>query len=221
MLKRSAILSSCLLLLLLFPIVSLAAGFKYDFDSGTQGWTGKELDDQGNYAKSTVSHETSQVADGTGSLKVTFEPHQKYVKYQVLAPVEGVKANQTYTYKVFIPNDVNLKAIQLFIQYSESWTWKDKWIDQFEKGKWITISYTIPSEVVDPVKVFGIQFELNAPIASAVSVYLDSVDDGSGGSSSSDSTTTESPKTGVPSVIPYVILAGVSGTILYINKRKK
>jgi hypothetical protein len=220
MLKRSAILLSCVLLLLLFPVVSFAANFKYDFDSGIQGWKAKELDDQSSHAKTTVSHETSQVADGSGSLKITFEPHQKYVKYQVQAPVEGVKANQTYTYKLFIPNDVDLKVIQPFIQYSESWTWKDKWIDKFEKGKWITISYTIPSEVVDPVKAFGVQFELNAPTANPVSVYLDSVDDGSGGGSSSDSTT-ESPKTGVPSVIPYVILAGISGTILYVNRRKK
>lgn len=218
--SRRAIILLSFALVLLFPVISFAASFKYDFDSGTQGWKGKDLDDEYTYAQTTVSHETSQVADGSGALKITFEPHDKYTKYQVQAPVEGVKANQTYTYKLFIPNEVDLKAIQPFIQYTESWTWKDKWIDQFEKGKWITVSYTVPSEVTDPVKLFGIQFELNAPISNPVSVYLDSVDDGSGGASSGDGTT-ESPKTGVPGVMPYVVLAGVSGIILCLNRRKK
>ncbi len=203
--------------LLSLTSIALAEGFKYNFDTDLQGWTGKEVDTQWSYNKSTVSHDTTFKADGNGSMKVVLETGD-YYKYQVFAPTEGVAAGKKYTYKVYVPEgEDNLKVIQPFVQWGDNWEgWESLWYTNFKKGQWNEITWTLPDNVGTPIQAFGIQFESNAnPNDKAITLWIDSVDDGTGAQAEEDN-----PQTGYASMLPFVLLAGASGVVLLKSRKK-
>ncbi|HOB20924.1 MAG TPA: hypothetical protein PK830_02520 [Candidatus Atribacteria bacterium] len=175
------------------------AGITYNFDSDVEGWVGKDADATYSYNKTTVAHETF---DGKGCLKMILEPGNKnFVQYQVQMPLEGadIQAGQTFVFKVYIPENVNVKTLQPFIQWDNWAEWKDGWTETFVKGQWNDVEFTIPSGFTAPANAFGFQLQLNEGL---------------------DAEEEQNPQTGYASVLPFVLLAGASGVVLLKSRKK-
>jgi hypothetical protein len=202
-------------LVLSLSALAYAAAFTFDFDKDVQGWASGAAQDDGGPYKTSV--DTSVKADGEGSLKIEYDGG--YMKYFVVAPADYIarlEAGQTVKFKFFIPADSNVSVVQPFIQFTDSWTWKDLWYQDVKIGEWFDVEWKLPADVTPPIKRFGILF--NTSNSDAGAVYIDSIDDGKGPAFPAEEA---SPKTGYAGTLPFVFLAVASGAGLSLLKRKK
>ena len=129
----------------------------FGFNIDTDGWIGADAQPQWGEGTTKIEHERENTYDGEGSLRMLLTGGAN--RYKVMAPetiFTKVVPGKTFVYRVFIPEGSGVTAIQPYAQYNNWAGWADSYIPDIPEGSWITIDWTIPEGVSQPLNSFGI-----------------------------------------------------------------
>lgn len=84
-----------------------------------------------------------------------------------------VPAGATITFRVWIPSNSTVTAVDLFLQDS-NWNWFDTKYQSLTPNTWNTITLTVPANATTPLNTLGVQFTTSA--AWTGTLYIDSID---------------------------------------------
>jgi|GEM_PF-1189170 len=129
----------------------------FDFDADTGGWIGGEAQPQWGEGNTKAEHESENTYEGDGSLRIVLTGGAN--RYKVMAHetiFAKVEPGKTFVFRFFVPEDSGVTAIQPFAQYNNWAGWADSYIPDVPEGVWITIDWTIPEGVSQPLNSFGI-----------------------------------------------------------------
>jgi endoglucanase len=147
----------------------------FNFDTDTQGWAGGEAQPQWGEGKTETMHDKAFFYEGEGSLKVLLTGGAN--RYKIIAP-ETIFAKatpgKTFIYRVYIPEDSGVTAIQPYAQYNNWAGWADSYIPDVPEGTWITIDWTIQEGVSQPLNSFGIM--VHTGHTNEAYIFIDSVE---------------------------------------------
>lgn len=139
--------------------VSGAPIVRYDFESGTQGWSGG-------------SSSSTRAYSGTKSLAVSLTSAK--VTPNVANP--PIAAGKRVTFRLWVPADASLASVQPYVMEAGSWRWTGAWAagSTLTKGAWNTLSLTVRADS-GPLVQLGL--ELVAQGTWRGTVYVDAVTD--------------------------------------------
>jgi hypothetical protein len=137
----------------------------FNFESGSQGWTG------GGGIVSGVATSTAQHYAGNQSLAVNFDGSSSGTASPSVGGV-AVVPGSTITFNVWIPSGSKVTALQPFLQ-DHNYTWSSIWYGSFTANAWNTLALTVPTNAVSPLQSLGVQFFTSAGWTGTC--YIDSV----------------------------------------------
>jgi hypothetical protein len=86
-------------------------------------------------------------------------------------------AGQTVTYRVWIPANSAISAVQAFVQQGAAggwaWTGQTKTVAQMTPGAWNTFTVTVPANAAIPLYSIGVEFSVSSSWTGTV--YVDGV----------------------------------------------
>jgi len=140
---------------------------QYNFESGSQGWTG------GGGIISGIATSTVQHYAGNQSLAVNFNSSSSDVGSPTVGNV-AMAAGTTITFHIWIPSGAKISAIQPFVQ-DHNWNWIGNYVasGSLTFGAWNTITVTVPGSAVTPMQKLGVQFFTSA--AWTGTCYIDAI----------------------------------------------
>jgi hypothetical protein len=140
----------------------------YNFESGTQGWTGAS-------SNCTVATSSSESYLGGQSLAINVNTTGADAAFaRVLGgasspmPLPG----QTVNVHFWLPAGIPLSNITLFSQ-DANWGWSANAVSTFTPGQWNTLTLTIPATAVTPLNAIGVA--VNVSGAWSGTYYIDSI----------------------------------------------
>lgn len=141
---------------------------QFSFEDGAQGFVG-------NRSSVVASISSDQAFAGLRSLKVSFGGAPAASPNQViLANPQGIPKNSLVTFRVFVPAEVPLSSLQIFVQEDSSTSWK--WIANWQggatvaRGKWNTFTLTTST---GNLQAIGVEFQLSNVYTGVA--YVDSI----------------------------------------------
>jgi hypothetical protein len=142
---------------------------QFNFETDPQGWAASGSQIAG------VATSTAQHFAGNQSLAVNFNgtaAGTSSVYVNNMGENLAVTAGTTITFHVWIPSGSKITALQPYLQdYNSAWT--SSWYGNLTANAWNTITLTVPTTAVTPLKQLGIQFITSA--AWTGTCYIDSV----------------------------------------------
>jgi len=138
---------------------------QFNFESGTHGFVGT--------GGLTLSSSADRAYAGAKSLKVALSVGSGS-HYAKLANPANLTAGKTVTFRVWVPANAAISAIQPYVM-DNNWAWTGNYqpYANLSKGAWNTITVTIPSNAVNPMKEIGVQVQTSGSYSG--SVYVDSI----------------------------------------------
>ena len=143
---------------------------QYNFETGTQGWTGT------GGAIVNVASTTARAFLGAQSLAVSFNSSHSDTQ-QVYVPLPSVAAGKTVTLHVWIPGGSAVYAVQPYVLQGAAGNWQ--WTGNFQytsgmtPNAWNTIQVTVPANAATPLAQLGIQFFTGSGWSGTC--YIDSI----------------------------------------------
>lgn len=137
----------------------------FNFETGSQGWTAIVSQISGVAASATISFAGNQ------SLAVNFNGTSEGTSAASVGNVP-IAAGTTITFHVWIPSGSKVTTLQPYLQ-DHNWAWTSSWYPNLTTNAWNTLTLTVPTNVVSPLQVLGIQFITSAGWTGTC--YIDSV----------------------------------------------
>jgi phage replication-related protein YjqB (UPF0714/DUF867 family)/3D (Asp-Asp-Asp) domain-containing protein len=141
---------------------------RYGFENGTQGWQSS------GGAIAGLSSSDLHSFYGDRSLAVSILGQVDTQQAYVLSP--GVPAGKTITFRIWVPVNSGLSAIQPYVMEGSAggwrWTGTYKTIGQLRLGEWNALQVIVPS---DATLLYSLGVEFFSDGSNANSAYIDSI----------------------------------------------
>jgi len=138
---------------------------EYNFEAGTQSWAAGGTG-------TSVTQSVGQAYMGSHSLAVNFNGPAGQSSASIASP--PIPAGAAVSFHIWIPAGSKVDWLQPYVQ-DQNWTWTSNWqpTSSLTAGAWNTVTLTIPSVAVLPLRSVGVQFDTTAQWTGAC--YIDSV----------------------------------------------
>ena len=178
--KGLAGMLTVVLLVLLFSVTAAAENYLFNFGEGAQGLYYFEGHSRG----SELNVDEEKAFSGEASLRIDyyFEDGEEMIHLQLEQP-EGIESGETYVYRVYVPADTELVAVQPYIA-SSGW---NPWIGNYAElpeaedaeevlsyDEWLEIEVDFTDGRTPPEDI-GIQLFRSDDGSDSGSVWLDSI----------------------------------------------
>jgi hypothetical protein len=137
----------------------------FDFESGTQGWTGF------NAPVNTATTTSSEAFDGLQSLTLVVNGNGQPEVWTAVG--QTITGGTQITFRVFMPNGAPIYAVTPYVQ-DANWGWTDSWNFPVTLGSWQTYTVTVPPGALMPTKRLGVRFHMNGSYNGTL--HVDAVD---------------------------------------------
>ncbi len=143
---------------------------QYSFEAGKQAWTSS------GGAILSAESTSAKPYQGARSLEVVFNANRALSGQQVVVANPPVGPGKVVTFRVFVPEGMAIRSLQVFVQESAAtgWRWTANWqpSSALTLGAWNTFTVTVPLDA-SALQALGVNFETSGPFSGTV--YVDSV----------------------------------------------
>ncbi len=122
----------------------------------------------------TVSSSSERAYAGSSSLKMTLNVTASGQYYAQVSNPANLTTGKTVTFRVWVPGNANLTAIQPYVK-DNNWLWTGNYQSyaNLTKNAWNTITVSIPTSSVNPIKELGVQVITSSSWNG--SIYIDNI----------------------------------------------